>query len=388
MLLSCCADQTTGESKIFWKVPCLLLSDKQTLCQNGATFMIRLTYISQAINGLDPATVQQIGEISARNNQRSQITGVLLFLDGVFFQILEGEAAIVKQLYEKILCDERHDNIICLKTEPHITERLFPEWAMKVVDLGQYQETYIRPLKSLLHTLGESHQLIDKYTQPAISKMIMQGMNPLTVQPKLVKKIVMFSDIMAFSTFTEILPEIQIVNLVNHYCTRCTEIISAHGGEVIKFIGDCVMASFDGEQADMAIQAATEILRQFKQLRQNTAPNDPLSLLYTGIGMAYGNVIQGNMGSALKMDYTLLGDTVNVAARLETLTRQLPYALAICADLKQQCRNDWTFVALGKYQVKGKQNSVEVYSVDHQDTPQVIHHDVPLSALIYQRLKT
>lgn len=349
--------------------------------------MIRLTYISQAINGLDPATVQHIGEISARNNQAAEITGVLLFIDGVFFQILEGDEAVVKQLYEKILADERHNNIICLKTERNVETRMFPEWAMKVVDLGQCEEMIARPLNSLLHTLGESYQLIDKYTQPAISKMMMQGINPLTVPPKLVKKIVMFSDIMAFSTFTEVLPETEIITLVNHYCTRCTEIITAHGGEVIKFIGDCVMASFDGTQADVALAAAVEILKQFKYIRQETSPDNPLSLLYTGIGMAYGEVIQGNMGSALKMDYTLLGDTVNVASRLEGLTRQLPYSLAICADLKQQCQNDWTFVALGKYQVKGKQNTVEVYSLDHQDTQQYVHQGVPLSSLIYQRLK-
>lgn len=356
-------------------------------CYNNANSVIRLTYISQAIASLDTTMVQQIATVSAHNNRLRRVTGVLLFLNGVFFQILEGDEEVVKQLYEKILQDERHTDIICLKTENHVTERMFPEWAMQMVDLGQYDEMVTRPIKSLLHTLGESHQLIDKYTQPAISKMITAGINPLTVPPKLVKKIVMFSDIMAFSTFTEILPETEIVKLVNCYCTLCTQVIMAHGGEVIKFIGDCVMASFDGSQADAAIQSATEILRQFKEIRQNSASSDPLSLLYTGIGMAYGEVIQGNMGSALKMDYTLLGDTVNVASRLESLTRQLPYTLAICVDLKHQCQKDWKFVALGKYQVKGKQNSVEVYSIDHEHTQQILHHDTPLSTLIYQRLK-
>jgi len=348
--------------------------------------MKRLTYISQATPELSMSVVQHIGEISARNNQQCGITGVLLFLDGVFFQILEGEALQIEQLYEKILSDKRHTNIICLKTEYPVTERMFPDWAMKMIDFNQYDDIVIRPVKSLLHTLSESHQIIEKYTQPAIAKIITQGINPLTVQPRLVEKVIMFSDIVAFSTFTEILPVKEVVELVNHYCTTCTRIISAQGGEVIKFIGDCVMASFDATQTDAALHAAIEILQQFKQMRQHAPPNHPLSLLYTGIGITQGEVIQGNMGSALKMDYTLLGDAVNMASRLEGLTRQLPYGLVVCANFKQHCQESWQFVALGEHSVKGKRNSIEVYSIDDSNTYQNIQSD-QLATLIRQRLK-
>lgn len=349
--------------------------------------MKRLTYISQAALELHLSEVQSIGEISARNNQRRNITGVLVFLDGVFFQILEGETQSIDELYEKILQDKRHTNIICLKTEHHVTQRIFPEWAMKVVDFNQYDDVLIRPVKNLLHTLGESYQIIEKYTQPAISKIIAQGINPLTVQPRVVDKVIVFSDIIAFSTFTEMLPVHQVVELVNHYCHICTQVVSAHGGEVIKFIGDCVMASFEGTQSDAAVQASIEILRQFKMIREQAPSHNPLSLLHTGIGVTCGEVIEGNMGSALKMDYTLLGDAVNIASRLEGLTRQLPYSLAVCATIKQRCQQPWQFVALGHHQVKGKQNLIEVYSIDSPDTRQNLHNaQGGLAAQIRQHL--
>jgi class 3 adenylate cyclase len=92
------------------------------------------------------------------------------------------------------------------------------------------------------------------------------------------------------------------------------------------------------------------------------------------------------MGSTLKMDYTLLGDAVNMASRLEGLTRQLPYALAICANFKQHCQESWQFVALGEHSVKGKRNSIEVYSIDNSNSYQNIQND-QLATLIRQRLK-
>jgi class 3 adenylate cyclase len=167
----------------------------------------------------------------------------------------------------------------------------------------------------------------------------------------------------AFSTFTEKLPVKEVVILVNHYFSICTRIISAYGGEVNKFIGDCVMASFTKEQGEVAIQASLDILNELKELRHHVEATHPLHLLYTGIGLSHGRVIEGNMGSSLKMDHTLLGDAVNVAARLEALTRQLPYALALTAGVKNCCQAQKTFINLGTHQVKGKQEVIEIYSV-------------------------
>jgi adenylate cyclase len=336
-------------------------------CDNNIV-MKRLAYISKVSRHLSLTEIQQIAEVSVRNNQRANITGVLLYLRGIFFQILEGEAEKIDKLYTKILADDRHTEILCLKAEHNITERMFPNWAMKTINLDENTELLIQPIKSLLQTVTESHRVLEKYTQPSVINFINHGMNPLMVSPHMVDKIIFFGDILAFSTFSEKLPVNEVVTLVNHYLTICTRVISAHGGEVIKFIGDCVMASFGKEQADAAISASLDILRELKSLRKSVDSNNPLHLLYTGIGLSYGSVIEGNVGSTVKMDYTLLGDAVNVAARLEALTRQLPYTLALTAEVKNHCQANWCFVNLGKHQAKGKQELIEVYSIDEEIT--------------------
>jgi adenylate cyclase len=346
--------------------------------------MKRLIYISKISRHLSLEEIQQIAEISIRNNQRDNITGVLLCLQGLFFQMLEGEDEKVDKLYEKILVDDQHTDILCLETEYHITERKFPDWAMKTINLNENTDLIIQPIKSLLQTVTESHRVLEKYMPPRVIHIINQGMNPLTVEPRLVEKIIFFSDILAFSTLTEKLPVNEVVILVNRYFSICTRIISAYGGEVTKFIGDCVMASFTQEQGDAAIRASLDILSELKQLRHQVEANNPLYLLYTGIGLSYGQVIEGNMGSPLKMDHTLLGDAVNVAARLEALTRQLPYALALTGCVKYCCQAQWNFINLGTHQVKGKQKVVEVYTVNEA---QKSYDSQKITQLIRQTLK-
>lgn len=330
--------------------------------------MKRLTYISQISRELSVQEIQNISEVSIRNNQRDDITGVLLYLNGIFFQIIEGKEDKIESLYKKILVDDRHNNILCLKAEYDVTERMFPNWAMKTINLEQNLELLVQPIKSLLQTVTESHRVLEKYTQPSIIKLINQGMNPLKNEPQLVEKVIFFSDIVAFSTVTEKWPVNDVVRLVNHYLTLCTRVISSYGGEVTKFIGDCVMASFAKEQADAAVSASVEILEGLKILRENAPAQSPLHFLYTGIGLSYGPVIEGNMGGSVKMDYTLIGDAVNVAARLEALTRHLPYALVFSTEVKMHCRENWPFIYLGEHQAKGKQELLEVYSIEQEIT--------------------
>lgn len=327
--------------------------------------MKRLVYISRLSSNIPLSELERIAEVSSRNNENYQITGVLLYLKGMFFQILEGDEHQVGKLYEKILADKRHTDILCLKSELAISRRLFPNWSMKTINLDENTDILVQPIKSLLETVTESYRILEKYTQPSIIKIINQGINPLNVPSQLVKKVVFFSDIRSFSTFTEKLHINQLVDLVSHYFTICTERITQHSGEVNKFIGDSVMASFSSAQADAAIAASIEILNDLHQLRSRAPDNSALSLLYTGIGLSCGNVIEGNIGSSTKLDYTLLGDTVNVAARLESLTRQLSYSLILSHSVKTQCKHDWDFVNLGQHQVKGKQQLVEIFSLGH-----------------------
>ncbi|HIK09240.1 MAG TPA: BLUF domain-containing protein [Oscillatoriaceae cyanobacterium M33_DOE_052] len=326
--------------------------------------MKRLTYISKFSRHLSPQDIENIGSVSSAKNRLNNITGVLLCLGEIFFQILEGEETKIDVVYEKILRDDRHTEILCLKLESDITERLFPEWSMRTINLDENTDMLVKPIKTLLHNVTESHRILEKYTQPTIFKLIKNGVNPLEVRPRKVEKIIMFCDIMSFSTIADKLPVEQVVFLVNHYLTICTNIISERGGEVTKFIGDSVMAYFDSDQADDAIQASLDILTEIQNLRNTALDGSILRVLHTGIGLAKGPVIEGNIGSAVKKDYTILGDAVNLASRLEGATRNLPYALIFSAAVKNSAHHKWDFVYLGDRQTKGKSEPVQIYSID------------------------
>ena len=328
--------------------------------------MKRLTYISKFSRFLTQQDIENIGLVSARNNRQNNITGVLLCLAGIFFQILEGDEEQIDEVYQKILRDDRHIEILCLKLEADIEERLFPDWSMKTINLDDNNDLLIRPIKTLLQNVTESHRILENYTQPTIFKIISQGLNPLEVRPRKVEKIILFSDIVSFSTFAEKLPVEQVVSLVNYYLTACSKIIAEQGGEVTKFIGDCVMAYFDGDRADAAIQASLDILNELKILRNVALEGSIMRVLHGGIGLSKGTVIEGNIGSTFKKDYTILGDAVNLASRLEALTRNFPSYLAFSLQVKNSTKENWDFVKLGTVQPKGKTEAIDVYSVDSE----------------------
>lgn len=328
--------------------------------------MKRLTYTSKLTAPLSEHDIEEIGRISKRNNQKQGITGVLIYFSGFFFQIIEGDEVRIDRLYEKIGQDRRHTDILCLKAEVPVEERLFPNWSMDVINLDQNTDALLYPVKILLHTITESQGIIERYTQPAVLKILNSGLNPLTVPARKVEKIILFADIVAFSAISEHLPVEQIALMINRYLEISSEIITTMGGEVTKYIGDCVMAYFAPDLADQALHACLRILRDLKNARESAEKSSPIRLLYCGFGLSQGIVIEGNMGSAIKTDYTILGDPVNTAARLEALTRTVKKAIVLSEQVKNSTRAAWNFVSLGTHDLKGKEKHAELYYPDHE----------------------
>ncbi len=326
--------------------------------------MKRLTYISNFSRSLTKKEVEDIGKISQTNNSREGITGVLLSCKGIFFQILEGEEDQIDHLYQRILHDDRHNEILCLKSELDVTERRFPDWSMEVIMLDENNDIILQPIKVLLQTLGESQTILANYTQSGVLEAIANGLNPLTLKPHYTEKIILFADIISFSSITEKLQVGEVVELLNQFFTICTKQITANGGEVSKFIGDCTMAYFDGDLADNALQASLNILADLELLRNQSPMDSPLRVLYTGIGLSKGIVLEGNIGSQTKKEYTVIGDAVNVAARIESLTRQLNRFLVFSAPVRERLSARWKPVKLGDFHTKGREEIVEVYSID------------------------
>jgi len=326
--------------------------------------MKRLTYISKFSRSLTKKEIETISKVSQTNNSREGITGVLLCCNGIFFQILEGEEDRIDRMYSKIIKDDRHNEILCLKSEFNIVERSFPNWSMEVIVLDENNDLLLQPIKILLQTLGESQTILASYTQSGVLQAITQGINPLTLVPRYTDKIILFADIISFTSITEKLEVTEVVNLLNQFFTICTRAIASKGGEVTKFIGDCVMAYFDGDRADDALQASLDILAELEILRSQSPIRSPLRVLYVGIGLSKGTVLEGNIGSQTKKEYTVIGDAVNVASRIEALTRQLNRFLVFSASVSEGLSDRWRPVRLGDFKAKGKEAIVEVYSID------------------------
>lgn len=328
--------------------------------------MKRITYISRISQPLSGEEIDQIGITSSKNNVLIEVTGLLVYFEQLFFQIIEGDDQEVDRLFLKIGKDSRHSDVIRLKTEHEINERLFPTWFMKTINLDNNVDELVRPIKILLQNVVDSHSIIERYTQPAVLKILNQGINPLNIEPHPVEKIILFADILSYSTISEKMPIKTTLLVLNTYFEICSRIILSKGGEVNKFLGDGLMAYFDIGQADHAIQACLEIMEELQDLRRNVPDNSPLKTLNSGFGLAQGPVIEGNMGSKFKTDYTIIGDAVNIASRLEGLTREVKRALVLSASLTQSTKKHWKFVSLGKYKLKGMEQSSEVYSIDHR----------------------
>jgi class 3 adenylate cyclase len=173
-----------------------------------------------------------------------------------------------------------------------------------------------------------------------------------------------FTDIAGFTTLSEKLEAAQLVSLVNEYLDGMSEIVLAHEGTIDKFIGDAVVAFFGapGDAADHAGQAVAAALdldrfaHAFSSEKQ--AQGIPFGL--TRIGVHTGVAMVGNFGGRQRFDYTAMGDTVNTAARLESVNKQLGTRVAVSGATAAMCP-DIVFRPVGTLVLKGKSEGIEVF---------------------------
>ncbi|MCX5830639.1 MAG: response regulator [Deltaproteobacteria bacterium] len=206
------------------------------------------------------------------------------------------------------------------------------------------------------------------YTRDSLVRIIQDGGDPTSYQPKEINIAVFFNDIRDFTSFSEKMPPIDVVKFLNTYFDMINEIIIRNRGEIDKLIGDCVMAAF-GDPLD-AVRAAIEANRALNEYNRKRVEQN-LRIVKTGIGITYGSVIIGNIGSASKLDYTLIGDTVNTASRLESLTKHYGVSTILSDDLVKCLHgiSDVRFLDIAL--VKGKKEPIKIYELYEQKTDQI-----------------
>lgn len=329
--------------------------------------MKRLTYISTFSRPLSNKEIDEIGERSIKNNTRDNLTGVLFCFNNIFYQILEGPEDALNRCYARILKDSRHKDIFCLEVET-ITTRQYGDWAMKTVRLDESNDSLIKPIRTMLNALARTHYVLERYSPHEVIAGLQNGENPLAWTLKNNERTILFSDIFSSTTFAENLPSNEFERLLGVYYDIANRSIIENGGTISKLTGDGLMAYFARGRGTDALNAAIEICRRLDDARSSAKTSDPVHYLYAGVGLCTGTVREGNIGSAQKYDYTLLGDSVNSAARLEAVTRKVDALVVFDESLLKSIDTPSSLRKLGLYQAKGKSENMLVYTVDYPYT--------------------
>jgi len=178
----------------------------------------------------------------------------------------------------------------------------------------------------------------------------------------------LFSDIRGFTPISEKYKSNPqgLTELINKFLTPMTDIILKHGGTVDKYMGDCIMAFWNApldcpSHQEMAIRAAREMKRKLRKMNIKEEFGMELKI---GIGINTGEAVVGNMGSEQRFDYSVLGDAVNLASRLEGISKNYDTTIIIGEDTYKSVKDKFKFRKLDDVQVKGKSNKVAIYSIN------------------------
>jgi len=178
---------------------------------------------------------------------------------------------------------------------------------------------------------------------------------------------ILFSDIVGFTAFSSKLSPREVVNLMNEYLSRMTEVILDYQGEIDKFIGDAIMARF-GVLSDLpypsrnAVEAACAMLEELDKLRDEWAARG-LENFNIRIGIATGQVLAGNIGSSRRQEFTVMGTTVNLASRLEALNKELGTRILVDEETFKHIPKGVKFTRRENVKIRGLSEPMTVYEI-------------------------
>ncbi|MBU0929092.1 MAG: adenylate/guanylate cyclase domain-containing protein [Spirochaetes bacterium] len=202
------------------------------------------------------------------------------------------------------------------------------------------------------------------YTKKSLVSIIAQGKDPTTFLPEEKENAILFCDIRSFTTLSEKMKTIDVVGFLNSFFSRMNQVIQEHGGEIDKLIGDCIMASFAGREN--ALRCSVD-MRKALQAYNAERVGYGLSPIRVGIGVSFGSVIIGNIGSRNKMDFTLIGDIVNVSSRLESLTKIYGLDILTSIEPEPSILASENFRYVDSIKVKGRKWATDIFELfDHE----------------------
>ncbi len=205
----------------------------------------------------------------------------------------------------------------------------------------------------------------ERYFAPALASRIASTPGAVRLGGDRRRVAVLFSDIRGFTPLAESMEPDQVASLLSEYFTGMVECVFRHGGTLDKFVGDAVMAQWGApiaadDDPDRAVRAAVEMLRELDQLNAGWRARGRPEL-GVGIGLAYGDVFAGNIGSDRRLEYTIIGDTVNVASRLCDEARA--GEILLTDALRDALRDPPPLDPYPELELRGKSHAVQVFRV-------------------------
>jgi adenylate cyclase len=246
-----------------------------------------------------------------------------------------------------------------------------PELQRLLREIAAEEASHEAALRSRLRLYEEKHLLrdtISRYVSPGMCADILNNPGLLQLGGQRRKVTVLFADIKGFTALSEKMEPEQVVEVLNTFFTEMVELVFQHQGTLDKFLGDALMAEFGvpveiPRAATQAVACARAMQRRLNgMIREGITPIRGIR-----IGINTGEAVVGNIGSQKRMDFTVVGDAVNVAARLLELTKELEADLLVSAATFQETAGDFPFQALAPQVLRGRQESTAIYRLVAED---------------------
>jgi adenylate cyclase len=212
--------------------------------------------------------------------------------------------------------------------------------------------------------------LFGQYVSPEVAQLAIERRGQL--EGELVEATVLFADIRDFTSLTERLPPVQLIRTLNLFFAAAAAAVADEGGIVNKFGGDSLLAVFGTplnptpDHAGRAVRAAVQILRGVAALNAERDEHDAFELR-VGVGIATGELVTGNVGGKDKVEYTVIGDAVNTASRLQTLTKETGDPILVSDATARAAADVAAFTTIGDVMLRGKRLPVHACAVDSED---------------------
>jgi adenylate cyclase len=205
---------------------------------------------------------------------------------------------------------------------------------------------------------------LNRYMSPQIVDYVIENVNLAGNRAELS---ILFSDVRSFTTMTEAAEPMELIRTLNEYLAEMTEVIFKYGGVCDKFIGDGILAYWGGitpddNHAEQASRAALEMLERLKVLNEGFKAEGRQELAI-GIGINTGQVIYGEVGAGRRKEFTVIGDPVNLAARLESQTKEFGVCLIVSEYTAAKLNGDFQLRPLGGVKVKGKTVETKIFEL-------------------------